>query len=100
MLLKKDPQLTSLQKKKYLEIVYFLWEWGSEETHDEYPQLSVEELNKANEYYDSLRCEGCHCGSCVNLPSLARNLENSPEPLKPIAELAISLGKEEFSNNV
>ncbi len=91
------PSLQAVQKKKYLEIVYLLWDDGAEEAHEAYPDLSVGQLETANEYYDSLRCSGCRCGSCVNLPELASNLNNSPKELIPIARLAAKLGKEEFN---
>jgi hypothetical protein len=91
-----NPKLESLQKTKYLEIVFCLWEEGADSAHDEYPDLSVKELNTANAYYDSLRCEGCMCGSCVRVGDLASNLDKSPKDLIPIAALAAKLGKREY----
>lgn len=84
---------TEEQKREYLKIVDCLWTDGPEATNAEYPQLSIQQLKTANAYYDSLRCEGCYCGYCVNLPELASNLESSPEELKPIANLAIKLAQ-------
>ncbi len=83
-----------MSKKHYYQIVGSLWNEGIEETHRAYPDLSIEQLTIANEFYNSFRCEGCHCGSCVPLDEFANNLDTSPEELKPIAELAIKLGKD------
>lgn len=95
-----NSKLASLQKTKYLEIVFCLWEEGAESTHNEYPALSVKELNTANAYYDSLRCDGCMCGSCVRLGDLASNLDTSPKPLLPIAALAAKLGQQNYEKKV
>jgi len=89
-------KLAALQKTKYLEIVFCLWEEGEESTHQEYPALSVKQLLTANAYYNSLRCEGCMCGSCVGVSELASNLTTSPKELEPIAKLAASLGEDEY----
>lgn len=89
-------KLASLQKTKYLEIVFCLWEDGEESAHQAYPDLSVKELKVANAYYDSLRCEGCMCGSCVRIGDLSSNLGESPKDLEPIAKLATKLGQQAY----
>lgn len=94
-----DKTLQAHQKTKYLKIVRCLWSSDPEDAHQEYPDISVAQFVTANAYYDSLRCEGCHCGSCVRLPELASDLDNSPTELLPIAQLAIKLGKEAFDND-
>lgn len=91
-------KLAALQKTKYLEIVFCLWDEGAESTHNEYPALSVKELKVANAYYDSLRCAGCMCGSCVRIGDLSSNLAESPKDLIPIAALAAKLGQQEYDN--
>lgn len=97
-------KLAALQKSKYLEIVFCLWEEGPESAHKEYPAISVKEFQTANAYYDSKRCEGCMCGSCVGLSELSSNLPESPEQLKPLARLAAQLGdqayKQQATNNI
>ncbi len=89
-------KLAALQKTKYLEIVFCLWDSGEESTHQEYPDLSVKELKVANAFYDSRRCAGCMCGSCVGLSDLSSTLDESPPELEPIAKLAIKLGRQEY----
>jgi len=69
---------------------------GEESAHQEYPELSVKQLTTANAYYNSLRCEGCMCGSCVRLGDLSSNLGESPKDLEPIAKLATKLGQQEY----
>jgi len=91
-----QQKLEALQKTKYLEIVFCLWEEGEESTHHEYPELSVKQLTIANAYYNSLRCEGCMCGSCVRLGNLSSTLDESPKDLEPIARLAVKLGQQEY----
>jgi len=91
-----QQKLEALQKTKYLEIVFCLWEEGPESTHEEYPDLSVRELKTANDYYDSLRCPGCMCGSCVGIGNLASNLGESPQELEPIAKVAAKLGRQTY----
>lgn len=88
----RDHKLASAQKKKYMQIVYCLWQHGANRANEIYPQISTEQFQIANQYYNSLRCVGCMCGSCVNLPELASNLDKSPKELKPIAQLAQELG--------
>jgi hypothetical protein len=92
------PRLESLQKSAYLRIVNYLWDHNPKEAHEEYPDVSTEEFCIANDYYDSKRCPGCWCGSCVGLSDLSSNLPSSPKQLKPIADLAIKLGQQEFDS--
>lgn len=94
-----DQKLLNFQKKIYMRISVSLWQNGPEEAHDEYPQISVRQFETANKYFDSLRCEGCSCGSCINLPELASNLDKSPPALQPLATLAQKLGKEQFEQS-
>ena len=99
MKISKTPiknEIGKIAKAKYLELVFCLWEEGAAGAHQEYPDISVEQFQKANDYYDTLRCEGCYCGSCVGLGELSKNLDNSPIELKPLADLALKLGEEEF----
>ena len=87
--------MPSSSKRHYVEIIYCLWDVGAEEAHKEYPEISVKELQTANNYCDALRCPGCACGSCVNIGTLASNLDQSPDELKPIANLALKLSQKE-----
>ena len=91
-----NERLRYLQSRHYMKIVHHLWQWGAEETHDEYPELSEQQLNTANAYYDSKRCDGCSCGTCVELPTLAENLDTSPRECLPLAKLAQRMGEEEY----
>jgi len=91
-----QQKLISLQRNHYLQIVMCLWDEGPEIAHEEFPSVSVRQFSIANDYYNSLRCEGCMCGSCVNLGELASNLDASPHDLKPIANLAKQLAREEL----
>jgi hypothetical protein len=97
---KEVRPLALLKKRKYMKIAICLWQHGAQEAHQEYPDISVVQFENANKYYDSLRCEGCHCGSCVNLPELANNLDQSPAPLEPIAKLAQRLGEAEYQSQL
>lgn len=81
-------------RRLYSRIALCLWMKGAEKANEEYPQISIDEFNIANKYYDSLRCDGCYCGACVNLSELSRNLDQSPLDLKPIADLAKKLSQE------
>lgn len=86
-------KLAALQKSKYLEMVFCLWESGPEGANREYPEVSVRQFAIANAHYDTLRCEGCYCGSCVGL---GEHLENPPKELKPLTDFAIRAGEAEY----
>lgn len=83
-------------KNNFLEIVCCLWEDGEDEAHKVYSDVSIEQFKIAGTYFDSFRCEGCHCGSCVPLLEFANDLENCPNELKPLAQLAIKLAEQTF----
>lgn len=89
--------INKIQKNIYLKIVNNLWEYGEEEANEIYPDISVNEFKIANNYFNSLRCEGCYCGSCVNLYELSENLHTNPQELQPIAKLAQKLGIIQFN---
>lgn len=93
-----DSKLLNLQKRCYMRIAVCLWEHGPAGANDEYPQISVKQFDTANKYFNSLRCPGCSCGSCINLPQLASNLNESPKELQPLADLAKQLGEEQFKS--
>ena len=93
-----DP-LKQAQKRKFMRLSYALWQGSPEEMNEEYPEISVVQFKQANKFFDSKRCEGCSCGSCIDLPSIASNLDDVPKELIPIAKLAQRLGAEELAKS-
>ena len=91
-----DP-LKSLSKRKFMRISYNLWQESPEEMHEQYPEISVKQFKEANVYFDSKRCEGCSCGSCINLPELASDLDSLPAALVPLGSLAKRLAHAELA---
>jgi hypothetical protein len=92
----KDQKILNLEKRAFMQISFCLWEYGAEEAHEEHPSISVKSFKTANTYFDSLRCPGCSCGSCINLPELASDLDAVPEELKPLASRAREIAKEQL----
>lgn len=89
--------LLILARRKFMKIAFTLYERGAEFMNKEYPSVSVEELTIANDYFASLRCAGCSCWSCVDLPGLGSKLDEAPAELVPIAQLCLALAKEELN---
>lgn len=77
-----------LQRRQFIRISNFLFQNGPREANEEYPSISVKEFEVANEYFNTLRCPGCFCGACLDLPKLGSNLDTCPEALQPIAAVA------------
>lgn len=92
-----DRKILDAAKDQFEKIVYRLWSIGAEKAHETYPSVSVVQFNNANALMDSKRCPDCSCGYCVNVPELAENLLDSPNELKPIADLAIEIAKKEYA---
>lgn len=89
--------LLILARRKFMKIAFTLYERGADFMHEEYSSVSVEEFAIANDYFTSLRCAGCSCWSCVDLPGLGSKLDEAPIELIPLAQLCLALAKEELA---
>lgn len=85
------------QARFFSKMVYRLWGEGADGAHEVYPMVSAAQFQAAGKYLDTLRCEGCSCGSCCEIDEKADNLDTVDDALKPLATAAQKLGEQEHA---